>query len=166
MTYTIEPAREEDLAELTALYLDYFDQLCDVGMNYELSREDLPEVLRGRIRSRLILAALARTAEGTPAGFVFCSFLRISREYRCCGESFIGYINDIYTVPAARREGLAARLFRYAEDWLRAQGVTAVEAQILSENRASLAFFSKLGLKPVNTTYFKTIEQERKEPHD
>lgn len=123
MEYAIRPAAAEDLPRLLDLYRAYFRGLLERGMNYELNEETLPRVLETRIRSRLILTAVAEDETGALLGFVFCSILRLSQEFLCRGQGSVGFLNDLYVDPAARRQGLARRLTAYAEDWLRENGI-------------------------------------------
>ena len=149
MEYTIRPAAAEDLPRLLELYRDYFRGLLDRGMNYELNEETLPRVLETRIRSRLILTAVAEDETGALLGFVFCSILRLSQEFLCRGQGSVGFLNDLYVVPAARRQGLARRLTAYAEDWLRENGIETLELQVLPGNAEARAYWDRQGMTPV-----------------
>ena len=95
MAYTIREAAEEDLDRLTALYRDYFADLKACGMNFDLRAENLPRVLQARVRSHLLLAAVAESEDGTAAGFAFASVLRLGAEYSCGGAASVGYINEL-----------------------------------------------------------------------
>ena len=64
MELTIREARQEDLPQLLALYRSYHQGLLTCGMNYDLNDEALPRVLETRIRSRLILTAVAEDTGG------------------------------------------------------------------------------------------------------
>ena len=157
MTYAIREAVSEDLDALIALYRSYFADLKACGMNFDLRAENLPRVLQARVRSRLLLAGVAEAEDGTIAGFVFGSILRLGAEYSCGGAASVGYINELYVAPAARRQGLARRLADFCEDWLRGQGVTAVQAQVLAGNSAARAMWQAYGMTPVSTTYEKKL---------
>ena len=139
MEYTIRPAAAEDLPRLLDLYRAYFRGLLERGMNYELNEETLPRVLETRIRSRLILTAVAEDETGALLGFVFCSILRLSQEFLCRGQGSVGFLNDLYVDPAARRQGLARGLTAYAEDWLRENGIERLELQVLPGNAGARA---------------------------
>ncbi len=149
MELTIRPGVTEDLQQLLALYHDYHRGLLDVGMNYDLNEEALPRVLETRIRSRLILTAVAEDEAGNLQGFVFCSILRLAPEYTCMGEARVGYLNDIYVAPAARHQGLAQRLTAYAEDWLRSQEVKVLELQVLGKNETAQKYWKQQGMEPI-----------------
>ena len=116
MELTVRQGTAEDLEQLLRLYHDYHNGLLEVGMNYDLNEETLPRVMQNRLRSRLVLTAVAEDAEGNLQGFVFCSILRLAPEYTCRGEASVGYLNDLYVTPGARGQGLAQKLTAYAEN--------------------------------------------------
>lgn len=149
MEETIRPGTAEDLPQLLALYREYHEGLLRVGMNYDLNEDTLPRVLENRLRSRLILTAVAQEETGRLLGFVFCSILRLSPEYLCRGEGSVGYLNDLYVAPEARRRGLAGRLNAYAEQWLKEQGVTVMELQVLGKNEQAQQFWKQQAMEPI-----------------
>lgn len=162
MDITIRQAREEDLPQLLALYRSYHQGLLSCGMNYDLNDEALPRVLQTRIRSRLILTAVAEDAGGALLGFVFCSILRLSPEYLCQGAASVGFLNDLYVSPAARRQGLARRLTAFAETWLQENGINVMQLQILPGNAAAQAYWASHGMTPVATVCSKTLPSNDK----
>lgn len=157
MTYTIREAVPEDLDALIALYPTYFAGLKTCGLSFDLCPENLPRVLETRIRSHLLLAAVAEAEDGSVAGFAFASLLRLSAECTCGGAACVGYINELYVTPAARRQGLSRRLADFCEDWLRGQGVTAVQVQVLAGNGAAQAMWQSRGMVPEGTIYEKKL---------
>ncbi len=161
MDYVIRPAREDELDALLALYRPYFAELKGYGMNYELDEAGLYGTISGRIKSRLLLAAVAEGADGRLYGFVFCAVSRLGREYRCRGEGCIGSLQELYVAPGARRRGLATRLWNYADAWLRGQNVSAVQLQVLRGNPAALAFWQKCGFAPLGTLCYKPLDETR-----
>ena len=158
--FSLRPAQEGDLPALLALYRDYHKELESFGMPYALREEELERVLRLRIRSRLILTELALDGDGAPAGFVFCSILRLANEYLCQGSASVGYLNDLYVSPALRRRGAARALTARAEDWLREQGVPTIQLQVLRGNPATRTYWEGVGMRAVGTLYDKNLEKE------
>lgn len=156
MNYSIRNAASEDLDVLVSMYKDYFGDLKACGITYELCGEKLAGVIETRIRSRLVLAAAAEDGAGTVIGFVYCSILRIGNEFLCNGSSSVGFINDIYVSEPARGQGVAAALLEYARQWLLDMDITAMEAQILTGNAASKAFFKKHGFGETGSRYANT----------
>ncbi len=157
MELTIRQGTAEDLPELLRLYRDYHQGLLDVGMNYDLNEETLPRVMENRLRSRLILTAVAENGAGELCGFVFCSILRLAPEYVCRGESSVGYLNDLYVAPAARHQGLAQKLTQYAENWLKEQDISVMELQVLGKNANAREFWKKQGMEPIGTLCCKYL---------
>lgn len=149
MELTIRQGTAEDLEQMLRLYHDYHNGLLEVGMNYDLNEETLPRVMQNRLRSRLVLTAVAEDGEGSLQGFVFCSILRLAPEYTCRGEASVGYLNDLYVAPGARGKGLARKLTAYAENWLREQEVSVMELQVLGKNEKAQEFWKKQGMEPI-----------------
>ena len=149
MELNIRQGTAEDLEQLLRLYHDYHNGLLEVGMNYDLNEETLPRVMQNRLRSRLVLTAVAENESGVLQGFVFCSILRLAPEYTCRGEASVGYLNDLYVAPEARRHGLAQKLTAYAENWLREQEVSVMELQVLGKNEKAQEFWKKQGMEPI-----------------
>ena len=149
MELTIRQGTAEDLDQLLRLYHDYHEGLLDVGMNYDLNEEALPRVMQTRLRSRLILTAVAEDEKGNLQGFVFCSILRLAPEYLCRGESSVGYLNDLYVAPNARHQGLAQKLTAYAESWLREQDVKVMELQVLGKNEHAQQYWKQQAKEPI-----------------
>lgn len=58
-----------------------------------------------------------------------------------------GNIVNVYTIPAARRLGLARRLMATALDWCRANGIRAV---ILHSSEDGRPLYQELGFRPTN----------------
>lgn len=157
MELTVRPGKPEDLPALLSLYREYHKGLLEVGMNYELNEENLPRVMENRLRSRLILTAVAEDEKGVLHGFVFCSILRLAPEYLCRSESSVGWLNDLYVAPDARHQGLAQKLTAFAENWLKEQGVSTMELQVLGKNENARAFWEKQGLMPIGTVCCKYL---------
>ena len=157
MEDVIRAAVEGDLPQLLELYRPYHQELLGLGMNYDLQEEALPRVLEARIRSRLILAAVAEGEGGVLQGFVFCSILRLSPEYACGGKTSVGFLNDLYVAPDARRRGLARRLTAFAEQWLRDNGMDVMELQYLPGNAAARDYWTGMGMKPVAIVCSKSL---------
>ena len=149
MELTVRQGTAEDLEQLLRLYHDYHNGLLEVGMNYDLNEETLPRVMQNRLRSRLVLTAVAEDGEGNLQGFVFCSILRLAPEYTCRGEASVGYLNDLYVASAARGQGLARKLTAYAENWLREQEISVMELQVLGKNEKAQEFWKQQGMEPI-----------------
>lgn len=153
MNYSIRDAAPADLDPLVSLYHDYFQDLKRCGVPYELNAEKLAGVIETRIRSRLVLAAVAEREDGAVIGFLYCFIQRIGNEFLCNGSSSVGFINDLFVSKEARNQDVAAALLAYARRWLLDMGISAMEAHILSDNTASKAFFKKHGFGEIGSFY-------------
>ncbi len=60
-----------------------------------------------------------------------------------------GFIEDIYIVPAWRKQGLATALVQESMRWFQSQKVAYIQAGIWKDNEISLTFFQKLDFKPI-----------------
>jgi len=160
MDYTIRPAVLSDLDALLRLYEGYHRELCAYGRYCALDREALPSVLETRIQSRLIYAAVAEREDAALCGFAFCSISRIGREYLCDGAGTIGYLNDLYVAPDARRRGLAARLYESCEAWLLEHGVSALQLQALRANEDAQGFWRSRGFTPLAVVHYKPLPRK------
>ncbi len=157
MGWTVRSAAEEDLDALLALYVSYFRELETFGMPFTLDRDALPGVLRAKIKSRLILAAVAE-GDGKLAGFCFCAISRLPKERRWRGEASAGFLEELYVVPEARRRGLASRLTDFAREWLRENQIGMITLEVLHGNPEGLAFWKKQGFAPVAAVCQQILE--------
>lgn len=72
-----------------------------------------------------------------------------------------GVIAGIFVRETARRSGVGRLLLKHAEDWLRTQGMTSFNIQVLCANRAALRFWEQEGYAPLVIGLQKMEEGER-----
>lgn len=141
--------RQGEAADLPAVGRMYADlQRCYREFNYafpevaEVSQAWLDSFRRtlGRF-SMLHLAEL----DGKPAGFVLS---RLKRLPPYMGGVLVGEISDVWVEPSARRLGAAENMMRMAIEWMQANGVYSVEAQIQEGNEPSWKLFERMGFEP------------------
>jgi GNAT superfamily N-acetyltransferase len=70
----------------------------------------------------------------------------------------VGWIEDCYVEPQARRRGIGSALVQAALAWLRAQHVTRVELAVLVANREGLAFWEQQGFGAVRVMLSREIK--------
>jgi GNAT superfamily N-acetyltransferase len=70
----------------------------------------------------------------------------------------VGWIEDCYVEPQARRRGTGSALVQAALVWLRAQHVTRVELAVLVANREGLAFWEQQGFGAVRVLLSREIK--------
>lgn len=76
--------------------------------------------------------------EGRPVALIEASF-------RPNFSPAVGHISEIYVVSEMRRRGIATRLMRTAEQWLREQGAVSVDLDVTAADAGAVAFYQKLG---------------------
>ncbi|MEW6358298.1 MAG: GNAT family N-acetyltransferase [Planctomycetota bacterium] len=57
----------------------------------------------------------------------------------------VGHISDVYVVPELRRRGIARRMMKMAEDWLRAQGAASADLNVSALNETAIVLYRNLG---------------------
>ncbi len=66
-----------------------------------------------------------------------------------------GWINRLAVLPEYQHRGIAWKLVRAAERWLRAQGLGIFAALIEGDNVASQSLFAKLGYETSDIRYYR-----------
>ena len=66
-----------------------------------------------------------------------------------------GFIEDIYILPAWRKQGLATALVQESMRWFQSQQVAYIQAGIWKDNEISLTFFQNLDFKPIKVMLSK-----------
>jgi ribosomal protein S18 acetylase RimI-like enzyme len=138
-------ATESDLAAVAILY----ERVDAAYRNYAYLFPEVDQVGQAWLESfrrtlgRFSVLYVAEM-EGQLVGFTLG---RIKRVPPHRGGVLVGEISDIWVEAPARRLGLGKRLTQMAIDWLMAQNVHSVEAQILEGNGPSLNLFDKLGFQ-------------------
>ena len=75
------------------------------------------------------------------------AFLKSDFPYRYFKVPFYGFIGDVYTESAYRRQGLAHRLSEMAVDWLKSKEITMVKLLTSAEGRP---IYERLGFESSN----------------
>jgi len=140
---TIRPATLRDLPEIIALWKTL--QATSAAYEPRLApNETAPawftDFLREQLRNDQARVLVAVTDEGV-VGYTFGQILR--RPTLQSGDC--GYVADLCVAEGARGRGIGRRLFCELRDWFRAQGLHALEAQVVRANPASQAFWRKMG---------------------
>lgn len=77
------------------------------------------------------------------AGFIYMS---LRTDYvQGCSTSPTGYIEGIYIRESYRRHGIAGKLLRVGEQWVRSKGCTEVGSDVDHDNYISQAFHNREG---------------------
>ena len=139
----IRPARAADLPEIVGLWR----QLQDINAGFDprltLNREAADWFLTylGEQLENASAAVLVAEQETRVVGYTFGQIMR--RPTLASGDC--GYIADICVQYEWRGQGIGRSLHGWLRAWFFAQGITAVEVQVVRANPASQAFWRKMG---------------------
>ncbi|MBS0482382.1 MAG: GNAT family N-acetyltransferase [Proteobacteria bacterium] len=98
------------------------------------------------------LALIARTPDGAAVGFAEAA---IRHEYvNGCDSSPVGFLEGIFVEDACRRAGLATRLCRAVEDWVRRMGCAELASDTDWENPEGIAFHAGFGFEETERVIF------------
>lgn len=97
-------------------------------------------------------AFLARDAGGTVLGFAEAS---MRRDYvNGCDSSPVGFLEGIYVIEGARRQGVARELVGAVTGWARERGCTELASDALLDNTDSHRMHAALGFSETERVVF------------
>jgi aminoglycoside 6'-N-acetyltransferase I len=112
-------------------------------------RADIAKMLGDTARA---FCFLARTQDGAVVGFAEVS---LRRDYvNGCSTSPVGFLEGLYVVPQARRQGVARALVGAAEDWAARSGCSEFASDVLVENVESQAVHAALGFSETDRVVY------------
>jgi GNAT superfamily N-acetyltransferase len=137
--FCIRFAEEKDVPTLLAMIreLAAYEKLLD-------KVEVTEQVLLDSIFRRRVIEALVAEQDGRPSGYAlfFNNF-----------SSFVGkagiFVEDIYVKPEFRGSGLGKQLFAFIASVAMDRGYSRIDWTCLDWNKSSIAFYKKLGAKPL-----------------
>jgi ribosomal protein S18 acetylase RimI-like enzyme len=135
---TVDRAGADDLPEVAALfsgYLDFYGRPAPAGRVLAFLRE------RHERGDSVVL--LARTADGTPAGFV-----NVYPTFSSLSMAPVWTLNDLFVAATARRTGAGRALVRACADRARAAGAVGVQLQTAPDNHTAQALYRSEGFEP------------------
>lgn len=140
--YAFRRAAREDLAEVARLKLAMFR---DAGLAHLLSGDADSRVLD----SYAVLYTYERAAHFVAVrngriAAIAGAFIKSDLPYCFYERPVYGFIGDVYTDPAHRRQGLASRLSGEAIDWLRQREVKVVRLLASPQGRG---IYERLGFR-------------------
>lgn len=103
-----------------------------------------------------LAAFIVRDAAGRPLGFAEAA---IRHDYvNGCKTSPVGFLEGIYVVPDARRQGVAGALVAAVESWVREQSCTELASDADIDNTASHSLHEALGFAETQrVVYFRRV---------
>ncbi|BEL07345.1 GNAT family N-acetyltransferase [Actinoplanes sichuanensis] len=134
----VSRATAEDLPEVAALFAGYLD-----FYHRPASTERVLAFLRERHERGESVVFLARTEDGTPAGFV-----NVYPTFSSLSMAPVWTLNDLFVSATARRTGAGRALVRACADEARAAGAVAVQLQTAPENETAQALYRSEGFQP------------------
>jgi len=87
---------------------------------------------------------LAAKDKNKLVGFAYASLFR---DFPLEVTGTIGVINDVYVLPELRGRGIGRKLVERCLSKMKAEGVDAVRLTVLTENKAVVELYEKLGFK-------------------
>lgn len=90
------------------------------------------------------------------AGYAFCIYKEI------CGSHILRdrrelYIDDLCVDERCRGKHIGTALFRFVEDFAKAEGFDAVTLNVWTLNEPAMRFYEKCGFKPLKTVMEKPL---------
>ena len=68
------------------------------------------------------------------------------------------YVDDLCVDEACRRQGIGERLYRYVVEFAKSKGCYDITLNVWSLNEKAIAFYEKLGLKPLKVYMEEILE--------
>lgn len=83
-----------------------------------------------------------------------------TREHRWVQSRCTGYVDELIVSPHARRQGVADDLLAAFESWAAAQGATALELHVWSNNDGAIRFYAQSGFAEKQHLLTKPLRRE------
>lgn len=121
----------------------------------------LPEANRTRIREAVVRhivtnSLLVARVDGELAGMVMFSVESGSYEQ----DVRRGIVENLFVVPAHRREAVGTELLEAAEAALAERGADVVALEAMAANESARAFYAELGYEPHRVEFEKALESD------
>ena len=136
----VQPADLDALATLFDAYRQFYGQPSDVAAGREW--------LRTRLRfgeSRVLIARRGGEAVGFVQLYPMFSSVRMARTW---------ILNDLFVLPATRRQGVARQLLDTAAEFARKDGAAAIQLETARDNTAARATYRDAGWHEDNSQWY------------
>lgn len=152
--FSIRPACAADLPAIIGLWRDLQDINAAFDPRLALNAEAADWFVRYLKEQLENAGAAVLVAEqgAQVAGYTFGQVMR--RPTLLSGDC--GYIADLCVRSEARGQGIGRSLHGWLRAWFVAQGITAIEVQVVRANPASQAFWRKMGYND----FLRTLRSE------
>jgi ribosomal protein S18 acetylase RimI-like enzyme len=128
-------AKESDTGELIAMMRSFYAEL---GEPFEETRAE--RALRALLEDPSYGAAWVFREDGRAIGY-----LVVTHGYSLEFGGRDAFIDEVYTVPEMRGQGLGARALAIAEEHCRRNHIEALRLEVHHENRRALALYERNG---------------------
>jgi ribosomal protein S18 acetylase RimI-like enzyme len=128
-------AGEPDVAELIAMMAAFYAEL---GESFDAERAE--RALRDLLEDPSHGVAWVFRVEGRAAGY-----LVVTHGYSLEFAGRLAVVDEVYTVPEMRGQGLGAQALVLAEKHCRRRGISALRLEVHRENRRALALYERHG---------------------
>lgn len=145
--FTIRPASLADIADLAPLFDDYrlfYKQPSD--------RAGAERFVAERIEKQDTRFFIAKHNKGTRDSGAALGFVHLIPSLGTLAMRPIWYLEDLFVIPSARRQGVARALMLDAESFARETGAERLTLSTANDNHAAQALYLSLGY--VRDEYF------------
>jgi ribosomal protein S18 acetylase RimI-like enzyme len=136
MSFTIRPALAADTPDLARLFDDY-----RIFYKQSSNRDGAEAFVAEQIQKGITRFFVARDEmQGAALGFV-----HLIPSLGTLAMRPIWYLEDLFVIPSARRQGVARALMLYAEQFARETGAERLTLSTAHDNHAAQALYRSLG---------------------
>ena len=150
MEFTIRTATEKDFSLIQALNAALFeeDQSHDPALDirWPVSVEGVEYYMKS-IMDPEKHVLIAEDDQKHPVGYVIASSVNKWR-YR---KVITGELENMYVIPAARKQGVGRTLIAEIKKWMKSQGVERMYVSAYTQNTNAIAFYQSNGCIPWET---------------
>jgi GNAT superfamily N-acetyltransferase len=139
------PADLDALSQLFDAYRQFYGQPADV--------EAARDWLRNRLRfgeSKVLVARQGGAIVGFAQLYPTFSSVRLARSW---------ILNDLFVLPATRRQGVARALLDAAADFARSDGAAAISLETTRDNASARAMYRAAGWSEDDTQWYSLLLQ-------
>lgn len=156
MEYLIRKITNNDIEEITKLYIEMYKEQKEMGMVYNFNVEHLENLLIAKIKSRYNINLLIEH-DRSVIGMVLGSLVKIPNKYTLNNEKYIGFIEDLFIIKEFRNKDLGKKLFNTIEEDFKEIGIKYIELDVLEQNEIGKRFWESLGFNSVVKRMYKSI---------
>lgn len=150
-------AEDKDVLILKKLYLDMYSFLGNFSMPYSMDEESLEDILKILIKAKSTTIFVGELDEEM-IGFITIEIAKIDRKLKLEPTNIIGFIKDLYIIPAKRKAGFANAFLQKGEDLFLDIGATAIECNVIVDNDDAIRFWESKGFSKMAHIMYKRIQ--------